>query len=118
VIVSANWLYHPALAFAYRSPVVMLLSGSLVVYTLVAAAQRWWPSAVIAPILATLLWTAHRRARFSAYVFFSVMAARGALTTHWALSAYALAAIALMQTPAARRAWPRLTRGGDRMRRP
>jgi len=39
----------------------------------------------------------------------------------WALPLYALAAVGLMQTSAARVAWPRLTPGrarDDRMRRP
>ena|SRR5689334_5133295 len=97
------------------SPVVILLVASLLVYAGVAVTRRWWPSAVIGPLVAVLLWRAHRRARFTAYVFFSVMAARGVLTGVWALPAYALAAVALMQTPAACRAWPRLS---DRMRRP
>src|SRR5439155_16857817 len=80
----------------------------------------------MAPVLAALLWRRHRRARFSAYVFFSVLAARGALTGVWALPVYALAVVGVLQTASARAAWPRLTpawraRGdaparGDRMR--
>jgi hypothetical protein len=108
------------------SLVVVALVTSLLVYAGVAVAYHWWPSALMAPLLAALLWRRHRRARFSAYVFFSVLAARGALTGVWALPVYALAAVGVLQTASARAAWPRLTpawrvRGdalarGDRMR--
>jgi hypothetical protein len=97
-----------------------LLVASLLVYCGAAITRHWWPSAVIAPLVAALLWRRHRRARFTAYVFFSVMAFRGALTREWGLIAYALAAVALMQAPAAARAWPRLSPGrgrGDRTAR-
>jgi len=103
------------------SLVVVVLVTSLLVYSGVAITRHWWPSAVAAPLVAALLWRRHRRARFSAYVFFSVLAARGAITNVWALPLYALAAVGLMQTSAARVAWPRLTPGrarDDRMRRP
>ena len=103
------------------SLVVVVLVTSLLVYSGVAITRHWWPSAVAAPLVAALLWRRHRRARFSAYVFFSVLAARGAITHVWALPLYALAAVGLMQTSAARVAWPRLTPGrtpDDRMRRP
>ena len=97
---------------ASRSTVVAaVLVASLLVYAALAVAHRWWPSAVMAPLLAWLLWRRHRRARFTAYVFFSVLAVRGALTGVWALPAYALAAVGLLQTPAARGAWPRLRPG-------
>ncbi len=102
------------------SLVVVVLVTSLLVYSGVAIARHWWPSAVVAPLVAGLLWRRHRRARFSAYVFFSVLAARGAITHVWPLPLYALAAVGLMQTSAARVAWPRLTPGrarDDRMRR-
>jgi hypothetical protein len=110
----------------WPSLVVVALVISLLVYAGVAVACRWWPSAVVAPLVAALLWRRHRRARFTAYVFFSVLAARGALTGVWALPVYALAAVGLLQTSAARAAWPRLTPGrardggparDDRMRR-
>jgi len=91
--------------------VAAVLVASLLVYAAVAVVYRWWPSAVMAPLLAGLLWRRHRRARFTAYVFFSVLAVRGALTGVWALPAYALAAVGLLQTPAARGAWPRLRAG-------
>jgi hypothetical protein len=108
------------------SLVVGVLVVSLLVYSGVAVAYRWWPSAVAAPLVAALLWRRHGRARFAAYIFFSVLAARGALTGMWALPAYALAALGLLQTPSARAVWPRLTPGrtrpeaappDDRMRR-
>ena len=104
----------------------MILVASLLAYSAVAVTRHWWPSAVMAPLLAVLLWRRHRRARFSAYVFFSVLATRGTLTGVWALPAYAAVAIGLLQTPAARVTWPRLQRGrtrtdppapDDRMRR-
>jgi hypothetical protein len=108
------------------SLVVGVLVVSLLVYSGVAVVYRWWPSAVAAPLVAALLWRRHRRARFAAYVFFSVLAARGLVTGIWPLPAYALVALGLLQTPPACAAWPRLTPGrtrsdaappGDRMRR-
>jgi hypothetical protein len=95
-----------------RAPAVaVVLSASLLLYAVVALTQRWWPSAAVAPLVALLLWRRHRRARFTAYVFFSVLAARGALTGVWALPAYAAAAVGLLQTAPAREAWPRLRPG-------
>jgi len=85
--------------------------ASLLIYAIVAVTRHWWPSAVMAPLLAVLLWQRHGRARFAAYVFFSVMAVRGLVTGVWGLPAYALAAVGLLQTPAARAAWPRLRAG-------
>jgi hypothetical protein len=66
---------------------------------------------VFAPLLAWLLWRRHPRARFAAYVFFSVMTARALFVGWWPLALLAIAAIGALQLPAARRAWPRLTRG-------
>ena len=105
-----------------RSPVVWALVTSLLVYAAIAVSHHWWPSAVMAPIVAGLLWRRHRRARFTAYVFFTVLAIRGALVGVWALSIYAVAVIGLLQTRAAAGAWPRLLPGrlrdgDDRMRR-
>ena len=91
------------------SLVVVVLVASLLVYAAVAVARHWWPSAIVAPFVAALLWRRHRRARFTAYVFFSVLAARGVLTGVWPLPVYALAAVGLLQTASARAAWPRLT---------
>ena len=89
----------------------ILLPAVLCAYTIVALAQHWWPSAAVAPCIAWLLWRRHRRARFAAYVFFSVMTARAALTGSWPLGLFALGMIGALQLPAAQRAWPRLTRG-------
>jgi hypothetical protein len=91
--------------------VPILLPAALLIYTGVAVAQHWWPSAVVAPVVAWLLWRQHRRARFTAYVFLSVMTARGLLTGSWRVTLFALAMIGMLQLPAARRTWPRLTRG-------
>jgi hypothetical protein len=88
----------------------ILLSAALLVYAAVALALGWWLSALVAPLVAWLLWRRHPRARFAAYVFVSVMAARAVLTASWPLGVIALSAIAALQLPAARRAWPRLTR--------
>lgn len=105
-----------------RLVVVWTVAGSLLGYAVVALWQQRWGSAVAAVIVAVLLWRAHRRARFAAYVFFTAVAVRGALTGIWALPLYAGLALAVMQLPAARRAWPRLVPGrlpggDDRMRR-
>ena len=90
---------------------VIAFAVVLLAYAAVALSLGWWPSAVIAPMVAWLLWRRHRRARFTAYVFFSVMMARAVFTASWPLAAFALGAIGALQLPAARRAWPRLTRG-------
>ena len=107
---------------AARCLVVWSLGGSLLIYAAVAVRQQRWGSALAAVIVAALLARCHRRARFAAYVFFSALAVRGAVVGMWALPLYAGIALAAMQAPAARRAWPRLVpgrlRGGDdRMRR-
>jgi hypothetical protein len=65
-------------------------------------------AALLAPVLALLLWTRHRRARFAAYIFFSGVAIRAAVTGAWRSLLFAVLAVALMQTPPALRAWPRL----------
>lgn len=106
----------------------MGLVVALVVYAGFAAHAGWWLSALAAPVVAWLLWRRHPRARFAAYVLLSVVAVRAVATAAWPLLAFALAAIAVLQTRAAARAWPRLapgrTRapaegdGGDRMARP
>ena len=105
-----------------RAALVWGIVGSLVVYAAVAVHQQRWPSVAAAAIVAVLLAWSHRRARFAAYVFFTAVAIRGALTGIWALPLYAAAVVIAMQTAPARRAWPRLLRGrlfgGDgRMRR-
>lgn len=101
---------------------VLALVLSLVAYAVLAATRQWWLSAVAASVVAALLGLRHRRARFAAYVFFTVLAVRLAVAGPWALAAYPIVAVGLMQTAAARRAWPRLVPGrrpdaGDRMRR-
>ena len=68
------------------------------------------------------------RARFAAYVLLSAVAARAVPVAAWPAFAFAVVAIALLQTPVAARVWPRLTPGrtrapagepaGDRMARP
>jgi hypothetical protein len=105
-----------------RSPVVWALVASLLTYAVIAATRHWWLSTMAAPFVALLLLWGHPRARFAAYIFFTVLALRGALVGVWPLTVYALVALGLMQTAAARRAWPRLVRGrlrggDDRMRR-
>jgi hypothetical protein len=105
-----------------RSPVVWTLAASLLLYAAIAATRHWWPSTITAPMVAGLLGWRHPRARFAAYIFFSVLAVRGVVSGVWALTAYAVIAVALMQTPGARRAWPPLVPGrrpgrDDRMRR-
>jgi|SRR5687768_780810 len=102
----------------------VLMPVTLVLYAIVALVWlHRWPSAVAALIIAALLWRRHPRARFSAYILFSAVAARAALAGDWRTLAIAVAAIVVMQTPAAAREWPRLRRGAaradsDRMARP
>jgi hypothetical protein len=105
-----------------RPAVAWALVASLVAYAALAATRQWWLSAVAAPVVAVLLWRRHPRARFAAYVLLTVVAFRGAVAGSWGLPAYAAVAVALMQTRAARRMWPRLVAGrprgdDDRMRR-
>ncbi|MBM3220444.1 MAG: hypothetical protein FJZ38_17540 [Candidatus Rokubacteria bacterium] len=84
---------------------------ALLAYAAVALVQGWWLSAAVAPVVAWLLWRRHARARFTAYVFLSVLAVRALVIASWPLALFALGAIGALQLPAARRAWPRLTRG-------
>ena len=105
-----------------RATVVSVVVGSLIAYAAVGAYQHRWPSMVAASGVAVLLWCSHRRARFAAYIFFTAAAIRGVVAGAWVLPLYAGIVLALMQTAAARRAWPRLVRGrlregDDRMRR-
>ena len=99
--------------------VVALLPLACVVYAAAALAWRHsWISAVAGVLAALFLWARHRRARFAAYIFFSAMAIRSALTAAWPTLAFAVLAVLVMQTPAALAAWPRLRPGrvrGDRM---
>jgi hypothetical protein len=101
-----------------RPAVALLLPAALLVYAVLALGlARWWVSGLAAPVIAFLLWRRHPRARFAAYVFLSVVALRGARARHWVAFTFAALAVALMQTPASRRAWPPLRPGrtrGDR----
>ena len=98
--------------------VVLPFAAALLAYAVVAVTQGWWVSACAAPVVAWLLWRRHRRARFAAYIFFSVLAARAGITASWPLGLFALAAVLLLQLPPARRAWPRLTPGRPWARMP
>ena len=92
-----------------RPAVGVVLPLALVAYACVAlGVAHWWVSGLVAPVVAALLWRRHPRARFAAYVFLSLVALRGALAHRWAALAFAVVVVALMQTAAARRAWPRL----------
>ena len=61
-----------------------------------------------APCIAWLLWWRHPRARFAAYVFLSHEAVRGLHAGRWDAALVALAWVALLQLPAARRYLPSL----------
>ena len=103
-------------------PVVVLLPVACVAYAATALAWRHsWVSAVAGGLIAWFLWRRLPRARFAAYIFFSAMAIRGALSGAWPTLAFAVVAVLALQTPAALAAWPRLrpgaVRGSARMRR-
>jgi hypothetical protein len=99
--------------------IVVMVIISLVLYALGAVALGgWWLSGAVALAVAALLWRRHPQARFSAYVFCTVLALRGALSRTWPLVLFAAAVVALMQTRAARQAWPRLVAGRVRNRAP
>ena len=99
--------------------VTALLPLACVAYAVAALAWRHsWISAVAGAVIALFLWARHPRARFAAYIFFSAMAIRGALTAAWGTLAFAAIAVLVMQTAPARAAWPRLRPGrvrSDRM---
>jgi len=84
---------------------------SLLVYGIAGAAAGRWVALASSLLVAVLLWRRYRRARFATYVFFTIVAIRGALTGSWWAFAYAVAAVLVLQTAAARRQWPRLTLG-------
>lgn len=100
----------------------MALPLSLVVYAVVAATLfERRISAAASVLVAGMLWRRHRRARFSAYIFLSAVALRSVLTHVWPLATFAAVVVALLQLPAARRAWPPVTSArvnGDRMAAP
>ena len=92
--------------------VVTLLPAACVAYAAASLAWRHsWISAVAGALVALFLWQRVRRARFAAYIFFSAMAIRSALTAAWPTLAFAVVAVLALQTPAARAAWPRLRPG-------
>jgi hypothetical protein len=84
------------------------LVTALLVYAAYALAAGWWISGLAAPVVAGLLAMRHARARFSAYVFFSVVAVRGLFGRSLLVLGFAVAAVLVLQARAARRAWPRL----------
>jgi hypothetical protein len=96
-----------------------LLPLACVAYAAAALAWRHsWIAALAGALTAAFLWWRHPRARFAAYIFFSAMAIRGALTASWPMLGFAIAAVLVMQTPPGRAAWPRLRPGrvrSDRM---
>lgn len=94
--------------------VVVVVVGGLVVYTALALAAHRWVSGLAAPVVAALLALRHPRARFSAYIFFAALAVRGLVAGAWPLALFAGVGILVLQTPAARRAWPRLVAGTTR----
>ena len=59
-----------------------------------------------APWVGILLWRRHPRARFAAYVFLTLETGRGVHLRHWDAVWFALAWIALLQLPSARRYAP------------
>ena len=94
---------------AGRPPVAIALGVLLLVYGAFAlGVEHWWISGLAAPAVAALLWVRHRRARFSAYVFFTVVVLRGLAAGAWWAAALGAAGILLLQTRSARATWPRL----------
>ena len=104
----------PATSSVAERLVVIAVVGGLVVHAALALAAHRWISGLAAPIVAALLARGHPRARFAAYVLFSALAVRGLVGGAWPLVLFAGAGILVLQTPAARRAWPRLVAGTTR----
>jgi Mn2+/Fe2+ NRAMP family transporter len=102
---------------ASQRVVIGMFVIALVVYAALALAAHRWVSGAAAPVVAGLLARRHPRARFSAYVFFSVLVLRGLAVGAWALVTFGLASVLVLQTSPARRAWPRLTGGRARATR-
>ena len=97
-----------------RAPIVWALTVTVLVYAAVALTiGRWWISGAGALVVGWRLWRLHPRARFAAYVLFSVVLLRGAFARGWGSVLFGAVAILALQLPAARRAWPRI---GARMR--
>ena len=93
---------------------VIAVAAALVVYAVLALVAHRWISGLAAPLVAALLALRHPRARFTAYVFFSALLARGLVAAAWPLALFAGAGVLVLQTPAARRVWPRLVGGTTR----
>jgi hypothetical protein len=96
-----------ALALAPLGQVASLLG----VRALNFAPDRPWSYlayGLAAPYVAALLWRRHPRARFAAYVFLTHEAVRGLHLGHRDAVAAAVAAVLLLQLPAARRWAPSL----------
>jgi hypothetical protein len=94
--------------------VVVAVVGGLVAYAALALTAHRFISGLAALLVAALLAIRHPRARFSAYIFFSALALRGLVAGTWPLVLFAGAGILVLQTPLARRAWPRLVAGSTR----
>jgi len=62
------------------SLVVVVLVTSLLVYSGVAITPHWWPSAVVAPLVAGLLWRRQPARAFQRVRVLLRAAARGAIT--------------------------------------
>jgi hypothetical protein len=115
-----------------RPLVIAIMATALLAYSVVALFVGQWISGLLAPVVAWLLWRQHPRARFAAYIFLSALGWRGVVARQWPTLLFAAALIVVLQTSAARRAWPRLVprwpwrqtqaggdgEGGDRMARP
>jgi len=97
--------------------VVIALVSAMIAYAALALAAHRWISGLAAPVVAALLAIRHPRARFSAYLFFSALVVRGLVAGAWPLALFAGAGILVLQTPPARRAWPRLVAGTTRSTR-
>jgi hypothetical protein len=104
----------PPLSPGGERVVVVALVGGLVAYAVLALLAHRFVSGLAAPLVAVLLALRHPRARFAAYVFFSALALRGILAGAWTLVLLGGAGILVLQTPPARRAWPRLVPGSIR----
>jgi len=90
--------------------IVAALVVALVTYAAFALVARWWLSGLAAPVVAVLLAVRHARARFAAYIFFTLVALRGFVGRRPLLVVFAVAAVLVLQLRPARRAWPSLTR--------
>jgi hypothetical protein len=90
---------------------VASLAGLRILNVAPDRAWNWIAYGLAAPYVAVLLWRRHARARFAAYVFFTHDALRGLHLRHWDAVAAAVAAILLLQLPAARRWIPSLRSG-------